>query len=302
MPFNLKAAGETNQRIEEKKRVAEENRDIAFRQKVAIQQFMNSNGPIFRAFANRGVLADDILQDGVLNGLIANAVALANETAARLYKKSRTEVTAAEARPFRIGAAEWVAAHWTTGKQLDVQVAADQIASAAAMADGGWDHDIYKDDGISADASKHITAAAVAGSLVERVSIYSFRIDTPTVIYRLINEVMTEATKSARDMLPTATEAEVTNLTQTIARTLSNLMQACYDQRAREVVKELHKKSEPDIIAYLDAHKPLDQVVHNFRSWAHFLAKIAPEAAKRMTKPATAPVETEEEKHEMQPD
>jgi hypothetical protein len=300
--FNLKAAGETARRVEDRKQREEAARADTFRQKVAIQQFMNSNGPIFRAFANRGVLADDVMQSGVLNALIGNAVALASETASRLYNKPREDVSAAEAKPFRIGAAEWVAAHWTSGKQLDVEVAAEQIATAAAMADSGWDHDIYKDTVISDDASKHITAAAVAGSLIERVSIYSFRIDTPIVIYRLINEVMSEATKSARNMLPTATEAEVANLTQTIARTLSNLMQACYDQKSREVVKEIHNKSEADKIAYLETHKPLDEVIRNFRNWAEWLAWISPQAANRLKKVSQPSEETEDQSAKMNPD
>jgi predicted nucleic acid-binding protein len=302
MGFNLKAAGETNRRVEDQKQRDEAARADTFRQKVAIQQFMNSNGPIFRAFANRGVLADDVMQSGVLNALIGNAVALANETASRLYNKPRESVTAAEAKPFRVGAAEWVAAHWTGGKQLDVEVAADQIATAAAMVDGGWDHDIYKDTVISDDASKHITAAAVAGSLIERVSIYSFRIDTPIVIYRLINEVMSEATKSAREMLPAATESEVANLTQTIARTLSNLMQACYDQKSREVVKALYKKSEAEKLAFLETHQPLDEVIRNFRNWAEWLAWISPQAANRLNKASKPSVEVEDAASEMHPD
>lgn len=300
MPFNVARAAETSRKVEEKNERERANRDENFRQKVAIQQFMNANGPIFRAFANRGVQANDVMRSGVLNGLIGNAVALANLTAARMYRKKVEEVTPAEARPFRVGAAEWVAAHWTGGKQIDVNRAAEQIAAAAALVDAQWDHDIYKDDNVSAEASKQITAAAVAGNLFESVAIYSFRLDPKIVVFTVVDAVMAEASKSARAMLPNASEPEIANLMQTIARNLSNLMQACYDQKAREVVKEIRNIPEPEKLAYLEAQKPFDQVMANFTKWATWLAWISPQAASRMAKPTKE--DKEDETNEMHPD
>jgi DNA primase len=301
LPFKLKGEAEINQAVVVQTQREQEIRE-SFRHKVAIQQFMNANGPIFRAFANRGVQVEDIKRQGVLNGLIGNAVALATHTAAKIYRKNVADVTPSEARPFRVGAAEWVAAHWTSGKQIDVQFAAEQIASAAQLADAKWDHDIFKDDRISSDASKYITAAAVAGELTERVAIYHFRLDFKVALHRVINEVVTHASKSARAMLPEASEAEVSNLTQTIARTLSNLMQACYDQKARDVVKSLRDKSENDIAAYFEANQPFEEVISNFRKWADWLAWISPIAATQIAKPSAAANDGDDSANEMHPD
>lgn len=298
MALKVAQAKLANQMAEEQRERDQENRDEAFRQRVAIQQFMNSNGPIFRAFANRGVLASDFMRTGVLDALIANAVTLATATAARLYQIEMTEVTAQQARPFRVSAAEWVAAHWTGGKKLDVDLAAEQIAAAASLADEKWDHDVFRDTGVSNEGSRQATAAAVAGNLFESVTAYSFRLDPKVVVFTIVNAVVTEASKSAHNMLPNGSDADVTNLMQTIARNLSNLMQACYNQTARAVVKDLYRKPEQEKIAYLEERKPFDAVMSNFYNWAEWLAWISPQAAASMTRPA----KENEAKSEMSPD
>lgn len=261
-----------------------EQRDNVFRQKVALQQFMNHNVPLFRAFANKGVRTQDILKGEVLQQLVTNAINLATQTAANIHKCKPSEVDAAQARPFRYPAAEWVAAHWTTGKLLDIREAASQIAEVAALADQKWDHDPYKDGAkISTNTSIVITAANVAATLFDSVKNYDFRLGKEKVFEVLIEAVIAEAQKNAPAMLPpAATQDDVHNLTQTLANNMASLMQACYDQKAREVLKAIRQKPETYRLDYLAKTKPLDAICNNFREWAACVSGMSILSAKRL--------------------
>jgi hypothetical protein len=50
-----------------------EQRDERFRTKVAIQQFLNHNGPLFRAFAKSGTSISEVLDGDVLRVHASNA-------------------------------------------------------------------------------------------------------------------------------------------------------------------------------------------------------------------------------------
>jgi hypothetical protein len=261
-----------------------DERDNVFRQKVALQQFMNHNVPLFRAFANKGVRTKDILKGEVLQQLVTNAIKLATLTAAHIHQCAPSEVDAAQARPFRYPAAEWVAAHWTTGRLLDIPDAARQIAGVAVLADRKWDHDPFKDGAkVSPNTSIVITAANVAASLFDCVKNYDFRVGTEKVFEVLIETVVAEASKNAPVMLPPgATQDDVQNLTQTLANNMSSLMQACYDQKAREVLKAIRGKPETYRLDYLAKTRPLDAVCNNFREWAACVAGMSILSAKRL--------------------
>jgi hypothetical protein len=261
-----------------------ELRDNVFRQKVALQQFMNHNVPLFRAFANKGVRTKDILKGEVLQQLVTSAIKLATQTAANIHQCDPNEIDAAQARPFRYPAAQWVAAHWTTGKLLDIQEAASQIAGVAVLADHKWAHDPYKDGPkMSANTSIVITAANVASTLFDSVKNYDFRLGTEKVFEVLIEAVITQAEKNAPAMLPAAaTQDDVHNLTQTLANNMATLMQACYDQKAREVLKAIRGKPETYRLDYLAKTKPLDAICNNFREWATCVSGMSILSAKRL--------------------
>lgn len=261
-----------------------EQRDNVFRQKVALQQFMNHNLPLFRAFANKGVRTKDILKGEVLAQLVTNAIKLATLTAAYIHGCEPSEIDAAQARPFRYPAAEWVAAHWTTGKLLDIPDAAKQIAEVAALADRKWDHDPFKDGNkVSSNTWIAITAANVAAALFDCVSNYDFRQGTEKVFEIMIETVISEAERNAPAMLPAgATQDDLQNLTQTLANNMSSLMQACYDQKAREVLKAIRGKPETYRLDYLAKTQPLEAICNNFREWAACVAGMSILSAKRM--------------------
>lgn len=261
-----------------------EQRDNVFRQKVALQQFMNHNVPLFRAFANKGVRTKDILKGEVLAQLVTNAIKLATLTAAHIHGCDPSEIDAAQARPFRYPAAEWVAAHWATGKLLDIPDAARQIAGVAVLADRKWDHDPFKDGNkVSPNTWIVITAANVAAALFDCVSNYDFRQGTEKVFEIMIETVISEAERNAPAMLPAgATQDDVQNLTQTLANNMSSLMQACYDQKAREVLKAIRGKPETYRLDYLAKTRPLEAICNNFREWAACVAGMSILSAKRL--------------------
>lgn len=275
----------------EKRREAEKAaRDSAFRRKVAIQQFMNHNGPIFRAFAKAGTPVSEVAQGEALREPAEQAGRLAMLVASKVLGKPIDEVTAGEAKPFRHEAAELVAARWLQKRPLDVEREASEIAAAAGLADRSWDHDSFKDDRISDDVSLMITAASVAGSLARQVEIYDFRMGKERVLRALVEEVVRTASKQAAEMLPAeAGRGDVQNLTQTLARNLSALMEACYERKAREVVSRLNGRPDPEKEAWLASSDPLDEVLKSFRDWALCFNGWALVAARGMAPHAPSP-------------
>lgn len=259
-------------------------RDNAFRHKVALQQFMNHNAPLFRAFAHKGIKASDLMKGEVLKNLVKDAVDLATLTAAHVLEVSTDDVKAADARPFRYSAAEWVAAHWANGKQIDIEEAARQIASAAKMADKQWDYDPYKDEpSPSRETSIAITTSIVASHLFECVNNYDFRVGKQKVFEIMIKAVLVETEENVRTVLPEgATDDEVKNLRQTIINNLSSLMEACYEQKAREVLRALRGKPETYKLDYLNKNRPIEAIQKNFKEWSTCIAGMSLISAQRL--------------------
>lgn len=283
MALSLKKINENSARAEREREAEKARQDRTFRRKVAIQQFMNHNGPLFRAFAKAGTPIDRMVEGEILRGPASQAMRLAVLVAARLAGKPPEDVTAAEAKPFRSEAAEWVATRWIERRPMDVERAAAEIAAAASLVDGSWDHDSFRDDRISDDASLMITAAGVAGSLARQVEIYDFREGKEAVLGRLVKAVVETASKSSVDMLSKGASAgDVRNLTQTLARNLSSLMEACYERKAREVVARLNGRAEKEKAAWYASHSPLDEVMDSFREWTICFGGYAVAASREM--------------------
>lgn len=254
----------------------------AFRHKIAIQQFMNHNGPLFRAFARSGTSIEEMVQGEVLRKPASQAMELALLIASRVLGRPGSDLAARDIAPFRSEAAEYVASRFTSGS-IDIARAAEEIAEAIKLADGSWDHDVYRDDKLSDDASLMISAVSGAGQLAEMVNVYDFRQGRDVAFATIGREVVETAAKTADEMLPDArTPADIRNLTQTLVRNLSRLMSACYDRKAREVTSFLKGKTEPEIRKWYDQNSPLDDVIKDFKSWTVCFAGYAMTASKEM--------------------
>lgn len=277
---NLNGAGKAT----EQRAAQREAENDAFRKKVAIQQFMNHTGPLFRALARKGEDVTSVIEGDVLAEPAGLANRLAMAIAARVHGKELKDLSAADVKPFRTEAAEFVAARWMTGHAIDVEAAAAAITRAVNLADRTWDHDIYADEGLSDDASLMMTVVNMTGSLSRQVEVYSFRLTPSEALSRLLQTIVSTSLKTARDMLKdtAARPADERNLTQTLARNFTALMEVCYDRKAREVVKLLADKSKDEKTAFYATRSPIDEVIADFNAWYVCFSGWALMAAREM--------------------
>lgn len=253
-------------------------RDETFRTKVAVQQFLNHNGPLFRAYAKAGTAISEVIDGDVLRVHASNAMRLAVLIASEIEGKSPEDISAAEAKPFRAEAAEYVSSRWLRNKPVDVDKAAHEMAAAIKLADKTFDHDAFKDDKISDDASLMISSIAVAGSLSRMVDIYDFRLGKENAFGQIVNVLVQTASKMSVDVLPGAvSEADRRNLTQTLARNLCALMEACYERKAIEVAEYLEnsKLNDNQKHDWLVANAPVNDVLNSFKEWATVFGAFA---------------------------
>lgn len=295
MGFNLP---KTKKRDDDHSAEADElyrtQRDEAFRAKVAIQQFLNHNGPLFKAFAKAGTSINDLIDGDVLRVHASDAMRLASMIASIVHKKPIEELTAADAKPFRTESAEYVASLWLSNKPINVEKAAKEMAAAINLADKSWDHDVYRDDKLSDDTSLMISAITLAGSLSRLVDVYDFRLGKELAYNQVGNAVVKTASKMASDLLQgTVTEADRRNLTQTLSRNLSALMEACYERKAIEVAEflETSDMTETEKKRWLNDMRPVDDILKNFEEWSTCfgaLALLASQNMKAQNSPTTA--------------
>lgn len=246
-------------------------RDEDFRTKVAVQQFLNHNGPLFHAFAKAGTSINEVINGDVLRVHALSAMKLAVSIAAEVHKKSPEDVTPGEAKPFRTNAAEYVANVWLQNKEVDIEKTAREMASAINLADKSWDYDVFRDDKLSDDASLMISAVSLAGSLSKVVDIYDFRLGKEVAFGKIVNYVVETASKMASDILPASVSAaDKRNVIQTLSRNLCSLMEGCYEKKTIEVASYLEqsKMSDQEKTKWLKDTKPLDDVLKSFSEWA----------------------------------
>jgi len=300
--LDLKSLAARPRRAEERWDEDRDRREAARKAKATVQQFMNHNGPLFTAFARAGVPVSEVVEGEVLRQPASQAMRLAALLAAKVAGKDPAEITAAETRPFRTAAASYVSSRWLAGMEIDVERAASEMASAAMLADGSWDHDLFRDEGISDHASLMITAVNAATTLARAVEKYDFRAGRAAVMGRLVPAVAEAAARTAQDMLGKgATEADVRNVTQTAARNLSAILEACYERKAREVVGHLNGKSEQEKRAWYAENSPLDEVLSAFREWTVCFGGFAVAATRDMSAKAPEPRERPRASERMPP-
>jgi hypothetical protein len=286
MPLDLKKLKRSSSESEPHDDAERVERNAVFRSKIAIQQFMNHNGPLFSAFAKAGVDVSEVIEGEVLKTPAAQAMKLAALVAAKVAGKSLSEISPSDLRNYRAVASSYVASRWLSRRSVDVERASSEIAAAASLANNSWDHDVYRDDNISDNASLMITAANAAASLAGSVEKYDFRKGRIEVLGRLVSVTATAAARAARNMLgPQATEADLRNVTQTAARNFATILESCYERKAREVVAVLAKMKEGEKVAWYAKNDPLEDVLTSFEEWALCFSGFAIAASRDMATP-----------------
>lgn len=262
-------------------------REDSFRVKVSMQQFMNHNGPIFRAFAYKGISVREVADGDVLLGPTEAASALTRTVTTAILKDKGGDVTAKDLSFFRTEAANWVAERWLRGEAYDVDAVATSIVNAVKRADKEWDHDPFKDDRISNDASLRMSAVGVTARMMKQVEIYDFRVGRNEVLKVLLDEVIGMSLEVAHQMLPRASKNDTSNLVQTVSRNLASIMEAIYERKAREVVGLLNGRTEEQKVAWLGRHNPLETVKTEFKEWALCFVGFAMATSTMISSPNT---------------
>lgn len=234
--------------------------------RAAIQQFMNENTPLLEAFV-RCYGSDMTANADGLRELAAASLDLAKSAARQVSGK--TEVSAAEVRPFRAPAAQFVARHWERGGKYDGEVVARQLAKAAELADPKYDRSVFQDSVISDTASMAMTAAAVSLRLMNATRLYSFRRNPDEVSAILVQTVLDRSLDCMQQMLPNGTSLEnQRSLLQTLSGRFSQLMETIYEQQVRSTVASLMRMDEGAKVQVLQEKNPVEAVVRSFNEAA----------------------------------
>jgi hypothetical protein len=265
-----------------------QERDDSFRVKVSMQQFMNHNGPIFRAFAYKGIEVREVADGNALIGPTEAAATLTHLVTKAILDRRQGEVTAKDLSFFRTEAANWVSERWIRDEDYEIEAAANSISSAVLGAGKDWDHDPYKDDRLSNDTSLMMSAAGVTAKLMKQVEVYDFRVGRNEVLKTLLDAVIGTAVQVSADMLPNASKGDVANLIQTVSRNFSSIMEAIYERKSRDVVAFLKGRKTEQRTAWLDANRPLESIVGEFREWALCFVGFAVATSSRIATPQPA--------------
>lgn len=258
-----------------------------FRAKVSMQQFMNHNGAIFKAFARKGITISDVTDGDILLEPTSAANSLVKLVASGLEEKG-VEIGNRETSFFRSEAASWVAERWEKNENYDIEGASKEIVKVVidTMSKEGksFDYDPYKDDSISNDASLMMSAASVTGRLMKQVEIYDFRVGRNAVLQKLLDAVIETSVSVASEMLPKgASKNDVANLTQTVSRNFTIIIEGIYERKAREVTSQLNGKPTKDKVDWLNNNLPLDDVIKEFKDWAYCFVGFAIATCNKMS-------------------
>lgn len=239
-----------------------------FRMRVAAQQFMNENGPLFAALARTSDAPGPLLDRGSLAQAIQAATELSAAVARRFVGKA--DPLPAEIRPFRHAAAQVVAAAWQgTGiRKLDVASIVEQHAAAFHIVDEDLDRSQFREAGLSDEASLRMTAYSVSLALMAPVMTYDFRRDRSTLVSSMATAVMDMAAEAMAQVVPeNARPDERRSVLQTAANRLAEIMVSVYDRKARQAVAHLGGMPEAEREAFARRYDPMPEVGRAFREW-----------------------------------
>jgi hypothetical protein len=240
-----------------------------FKLRIAYQQFLRENEPLFRALAE---VADEpyrLLQEGGLDAATAAARSVATTAASVL--SGNPAPTVKEIQPFRAAAAMMVASAWRSGKlsALDTAAIGAQLAAAAHIVDEDLDRSIFKTSAISDEASLRMTAMGVTLRLFEPVLTYDFRRDQSELVATMTTAVMATAGEAAGDVVPEGGKPDDRrSVLQTASNCLATIMAQVYDRKARQFVGHVKSMSEGEREAFIRRYDPMPEVLRAFREHA----------------------------------
>jgi len=290
--MKLKNLNEQSKAAQKRQEESDKRGNVAFRSRLAAQQFLKHHAPLLIPYIRNGGHPGRIAAPGVFEEKARQARHLAVAIAAKVLNKKDTEVTMAEARNFRVEAAEIIAEAWDGQIDIDLDLIATEIANAVSSADEVYDAETIKWASISGRGSASLTAAVAAASLSMVIELYNFRLGQSLVLTTLTSALM-EATRLGVERMttPDSTDEDRRSLSQTLMRTNSQILRTIYEAAAREALSELYEATEDEKKLWLRKNRPLETIIAKFQNWSHEICSVAAGAARETianTKPSQA--------------
>lgn len=268
--------------IQNEQRLAaqEERSALAFAHRLAGQQVLKHHAALLAAFAESGGVSGEIGVAGEFVERAKQARTLAIKITAYAAGKPESEVELADARHFRVEAAEVVARYWERGKALDLDAFAKEVAAVVVNADATYDADTIKWSKMTHSGSMALTALGVATALSASVELYDFRMGRRFVLSMLTSAVVDAARCAVGTMVhEAATDEDVRSLSQTTLRSFTGIMVSLYDRSAHACLSHLVTLPLESRSNWLSENAPLERIINDFRDWSDDVADIALMAA-----------------------
>jgi len=265
-------------------------RESVWKQKLASQQFIKHNAPIFRAWLATNRLASDAFQSTEFRDMALRARHLALQIAKRLFPEMSDDVALDVARHFRVEASEAVAAAWADQRHIDIDAAAISISEAAGSANVVFDSEVMRWRDVTEAGSVALSAAAAAAMLLRSVNIYSFRLGREEALARFCALLVEVTSENVRAILPVeATNEDRRSLFQSCLRENGHLLVGIYEHVARETTAVLVGRSDDERRAWFVRQQPIEAIEKEFRDTAAIFGRAAAQIGKLALEPVRAP-------------
>lgn len=257
----------------------------SFQLRVAAQQFMNENAPIFAAFTFSAENPQAILQNGSLANAIESATTLAVMIAKQHYKME-DGLKAEYIRPFRRAAGEMIASLWSKGALKDVNLAslANEYSKSFEYISQTLDENPYRKNPIKDDTSLMLTAQAVTLHILKSVMLYDFRSSKMELTSQLTNAVLEMAGQLTEQLVVDGANPHDRQVVlQTSANRMAEIMSSAYERKARTILEQVQNMREEDKVSFFRTYDASADVVKSFKEWAMVFCGATLATARKMS-------------------
>ena len=269
----IKDAAKKSESAYESERAQREER---FRYRLAAQQFLKHQAPLFRVMLSKGRRPEEIGTSREFADMTLRARELATIIARSLFPDLEEAALPEAARHFRVEAAEAVAMAWADGRDLDVEFAAETIVDAVRQAHIVFDGEAMRWRDISEAGSISLSAAASSALLLRSVMLYDFRLGRDNALSRLSALLVETTSENVRAILPgDASSEDRRSVFQSVMRENGQILAGIYESVSRRTVAALAGQPEADRQSWLLRERPLDAIDAEFRAAADALSFAA---------------------------
>ncbi|EHP83729.1 hypothetical protein [Methylorubrum extorquens] len=258
--------------------------------RVALQQFLNQNSPIFSAMARRGIGTGDrdFYDLAARIGETAKDVAMLVVSMMEDVPPQRASEQAI--RMIRPDIVEYVVEHWLAfDAPVDTALEARAIVAVLRLADSRFDFSPYgRGAQASPDSSVALTFVAASSLMACQTLPYDFRAADPAALQRRLLETVVDA---AQENLPKmivegCPEAETRTVLQSLVKHFSKLMRAVYERETDLMVQRAATMDEEARRRWFETMDPVADIVRDFRERASHLVAMGTALAAKAGRPS----------------